>query len=122
MIHGVIGLMLWTDDVDRLAAFYRDVVGLKQRSARQNRVSFGSPDSAFRLNIAKHSEVHGRAQEPKRMMLNLGTDDIHADHARLKERGVPFLRPPEKEGWGGWTATFTDPDGNIVNILQIGGL
>ena len=119
MIHGVIGIMLFTDNVDRLAAFYRDVVGMKPRSSRQGRISFGTDD--VRINITSHNDVHGLAKDPNRMILNLGTDDIHADHKRLLECGVQFIRPPEKEGWGGWTATFVDPDGNLVNILQTGG-
>ena len=52
-------------------------------------------------------------------MVNLGVDDIHAEHERLVSQGVEFTRPPEREHWGGWVATFTDPDGNTIQLLQL---
>ncbi len=116
MIQGVIGVMLFTDNVDRLGGFYRDVVGMKPRSSRPGRISFGNDE--VRININPHDQVHGAAKDPHRIILNLGTDDINADYERLRANGVTFVRPPEKEGWGGYTATFRDPDGNLVNILQ----
>ena len=51
-------------------------------------------------------------------MINLGVDDIHAEHNRLSDAGVVFIRPPERESWGGWVATFQDPDGNLLQLLQ----
>ena len=51
-------------------------------------------------------------------MPHLGVDDIHAEHARLAAEGVEFIRVPEREHWGGWVATFSDPDGNVLQLLQ----
>ena len=36
----------------------------------------------------------------------------------MQANGVEFIRPPEQEHWGGWVATFKDPDGNILQMLQ----
>ena len=52
-------------------------------------------------------------------MVNLGVKDIHAEHERLVSKGVEFTRPPEREHWGGWVATFSDPDGNTIQLLQL---
>ena len=104
MIQGVIGVMLFTDNVERLGAFYRDLVGMKPRSSRPGRISFGTDD--VRINITLHDLVHGAAKDPNRIILNLGSDDINADHERMRASGVTFVRPPEKEGWGGYTATL----------------
>jgi predicted enzyme related to lactoylglutathione lyase len=51
-------------------------------------------------------------------MSHLGVDDIQQEHRRLVAQGVEFIRPPEQEHWGGWVATFKDPDGNILQMLQ----
>ena len=59
------------------------------------------------------------ASDPLRLMVNLATDDIAADHARLATAGVPFTRAPEREPWGGWVATLADPDGNTLQLLQL---
>jgi Glyoxalase/Bleomycin resistance protein/Dioxygenase superfamily len=52
-------------------------------------------------------------------MLNLEVTDIAAVHARLASSGVAFLRPPELEPWGGWVATFVDPDGNTLQLFEL---
>jgi uncharacterized glyoxalase superfamily protein PhnB len=52
-------------------------------------------------------------------MAHLGVDDIHRQYQQLQEAGVEFIRPPEQEHWGGWIATFKDPDGNILQMLQL---
>ena len=52
-------------------------------------------------------------------MPHLGVDDIHGECRRLQEEGVEFIRPPEQEHWGGWIATLKDPDGNILQLLQL---
>ena len=51
-------------------------------------------------------------------MVNLGVADIRQVHKTLAARGVDFIRRPEKEHWGGWVATFSDPDGNVLQLLQ----
>ena len=52
-------------------------------------------------------------------MVNLGVDDIHKVYDELTSRGVRFVRVPEKEHWGGWVGTFSDPDGNTVQLMQL---
>ena len=51
--------------------------------------------------------------------LAYGVDDIYAEAKRLSEAGVEFIRQPEQESWGGWVATFKDPDGNVLQLLQL---
>ena len=116
MIQGVAGVIIWTDNLQRLVSFYEDVIGLQPHSVRPDFVAFSFGE--MRLSLGRHTLVSGAAKDPHRIMINLGTDDIHADYRRLKEKGVHFLRPPERERWGGWVATFQDPDGNIVQLLE----
>lgn len=122
-IAGFAGTILWTS-ADRFAAmrtFYVDTLGLRPRSDRAEFVSFtwDAPNPhAPRLTITVHSAVHGSARDPLRAMVNLEVEDIEAVHARLREGDVAFVRPPEQEHFGGWIATFQDPDGNLVQLLQ----
>jgi predicted enzyme related to lactoylglutathione lyase len=48
----------------------------------------------------------------------LRTDDIHAAYDELRERGVEFIGPPEKQPYGIDTG-FRDPSGNNLRIGQI---
>ena len=116
MITGVVGVVIWTEDVDRLVSFYRDTLGLNPHSVRPGFVAFKW--GAMRLSIGKHSAVQGKTAEPHRIMVNLGVEEIHSAYRHLSARGVEFLRPPEREHWGGWVSTFADPDGNILQLLQ----
>lgn len=115
-IHGVVGVVIWTDELERMVRFYRDTLGLPLHSLHEGFAAFRW--GRMRLSIGLHSAVHGPARDPYRMMVNLGTRDIHGLYERLRERGVEFIRPPQREVWGGWVATFKDPDGNILQLLQ----
>jgi predicted enzyme related to lactoylglutathione lyase len=116
MLTGIAGVIIWTDDLERLAAFYRDTLGLAPHSVRPYFIAFKWGE--MRLSLGQHRKVAGPSRDPYRIMLNLAVDDIHQTHASLLAKGVHFLRPPEHEHWGGWVATFLDPDGNILQLLQ----
>ena len=116
MIKGVVGVIIWTGGLDTLLPFYRDTLGLKPHSVRPDFVSFKW--GGIRLAIGRHSEVSGKTREPYRVMVNLGVDDIQKEYKTLRTKGVKFTRPPELEHWGGWVCTFTDPDGNTIQLLQ----
>jgi predicted enzyme related to lactoylglutathione lyase len=116
MISGVVGVIIWSENLDRLLAFYRDALGLTPHSIRPNFIAFRWGD--MRLSLGKHVKVTGPSRDPYRIMINLGVDDIHHVYAGLCASGVSFLKPPTQEYWGGWVATFFDPDGNILQLLQ----
>jgi predicted enzyme related to lactoylglutathione lyase len=42
---------------------------------------------------------------------SFGCDDVEYSYRQLKERGVEFDKPPQKQPWGTF-AIFRDPDGN----------
>ena len=117
MITGVVGVILWTSNLDTMRTFYRDSLRLPLHSDHGDFVVFRFGN--MRLNMGLHDAVNGPTTEPYRIMINLGVDDIHAEHNRLVDAGVVFIRPPERESWGGWVATFQDPDGNLLQLLQI---
>ena len=123
-IEGLAGVVIWTtaERYAAMRAFYVDTLGLAPRSDRANFVSFVlSEADDVRLNVSVHREVEGAARDPLRIMLLLRVEDIHATASRLEAAGVAFMRPPEQEPWGGWIATFPDPDGNTVQLLQPAG-
>jgi predicted enzyme related to lactoylglutathione lyase len=72
-----------------------------------------------RLNLGLHDRVHGASRDPYRVMVHLGVSDIHQMYQRLCQERVQFIRPPEQEHWGGWIATLQDPDGNVLQLLQL---
>ena len=51
--------------------------------------------------------------------VGLGVTDLEAAHAELRDAGVCFTMPPERQPWGGFMATFSDPDGNVFYLDQL---
>jgi len=118
-ITGLAGILIWTEPerFEAMAAFYRDRLGLIPRTSKPDFINFDW--AGVRLSISIHDRVSGASRDPLRIMVNLAVDDIHAVHARLVAAGVAFTRPPEREEWGGHVATFSDPDGNVVQLMQV---
>ena len=118
-IVGLAGVLVWTEAerFPAMARFYRDTLGLTPRSSKNDFINFDW--DGVRLSIGVHDRVHGAARDPLRMMIHLTVSDIHAVHVRLAQAGVAFTRQPEREEWGGWVATFTDPDGNTLQLMQL---
>ena len=116
-VDGLVGVVLWTEQMEAMVLFYETVLELPLRSRRDDFAAF-TMQQGVRLSIGLHDRVRGRSREPYRVMVNLGVADIHRAAATLRERGIAFTREPEQEHWGGWVATFQDPDGNTLQLLQ----
>jgi predicted enzyme related to lactoylglutathione lyase len=110
------GVIVWTGDLAPMVAFYRDVLELPVHSIHEDFAAFEL--GGIRLSVGLHSGVHGPNPEGVRVMVNFGVEQIQPVYERLSGRGVEFIRPPEREVWGGWVATFRDPDGNLLQLLQ----
>lgn len=120
-IDGLAGVLIYTsrERFPELEVFYLETLRLTPRSRRPGFVNFEW--GGQRLTLAVHSEVDGPARDPKRIMVNLTVSDIDGVAALLAERGVVFVREPEPESWGGRIATLADPDGNLIQLLELPG-
>ncbi len=116
MIKGLVGATIWSEDLNNLPPFYRDVLGLPVSVQTPRFVVLTRPETPA-LALGTHSEVHGRNADPARHMVGLLTDDVTADWQRLKAAGVEFIEDPKDYG-NLWLATLRDPEGNLVQLLQ----
>lgn len=120
MIKGLRVASVWSEDLNNLLPFYRDVVGLPVGMETPGFVVLGDPNAPA-MALGTHSEVHGRAADPARHITGLETDDIEADVERLKAHGVEFIEDLSEPDEGVQIATFKDPEGNFVQFLQFAG-
>ncbi len=105
----------WTSDMDRAVAFYRDVLGL--RLIRQDGPSWAEFDTGT-VRLALHGAVQGRPVEAGGATAVFRVDDLDAARAALEIKGVEFVeRGTEVEGFARF-ASFLDPDGNRVQIIE----
>lgn len=112
---------LGSEQPELLRDWYADVVGLAPLYDFTPG-AFGVDASGFPVLIIEgHSEVAGPAREPQRVLLNLMVDDIRSHASRLEGLGVEFVRPTYEEQGVGFFATFSDPDGNLCQLVQLFG-
>ena len=104
-----------SDNPERLLEFYRDTVGLPPRPEMGG---FALHLASVTLAFDGHSETHGPAKEPTRVLLDMFVDDLAAEQKALEAKGVKFSRTAGREEWGGIISTFNDPDGNIVQLIE----
>lgn len=103
-----------TLDVDRTAAFYRDVLGLEESPH-----TVESPHSEFdlggtTLSIWNPTEV-GREFLANTNAIALHCDDVEAMRAELESRDVTFFGPTIDTGVC-HMALFADPEGNPLML------
>ena len=70
------------------------------------------------LLIDARDDIAEQTVEPGRVILNFHVDDADAIAARLNELGVTWLAPLEVRDDGRF-ATLTDPDGTIIQIIEL---
>ncbi len=119
---GIAGVIIWTSvsKFESMRHFYEHKLNLRPLHSRDDFINFtwGSSPSVIRLTVTVHSEITGSNKDPNRVMVNFYVTDIWSASRDLKARGVVFTREPEQESWGGWIATFQDPDMNTLQLLQ----
>jgi catechol 2,3-dioxygenase-like lactoylglutathione lyase family enzyme len=63
-------------------------------------------------------QLEDNKAEPGPTGITFLTDNILAEYARLKSKGVRFMNSPREMEWGEWLCEFLDPDGNKFDLKQ----
>jgi predicted enzyme related to lactoylglutathione lyase len=115
------GVMLFVKDLPRLAAFYRDVLGLEPIEATRlpDWVEYGGDGARFSLHAIPAALAAGiRIDSPPRprehggSKLTFAVRDVDTTLASIEAMGLPILRRP----WGGVEAV--DPEGNVFALQK----
>jgi catechol-2,3-dioxygenase len=111
--------LLFVKELDRMAAFYRDTVGLRPVAETQTRdwIEFETGGARLALHATPAAIADGieilqppRPRESTPIKLIFEVEDLSAERARLEAKGVPLRAHP----WGACDAT--DPEGNIFQF------
>ncbi len=114
--------MIAVKDLDRARAFYEETLGLRTiDSLGQEVVTMKSGDTKIDVYRSDFAGTN------KATALSFNVDDIAAEVAELKDKGVTFEHY-EMDGLtrdgdihkaeGMKTAWFKDPDGNILSLIE----
>jgi catechol 2,3-dioxygenase-like lactoylglutathione lyase family enzyme len=107
---------IFVDDLEKGAAFYEEVVGLKCTTTAPTAVLF--EDSPSIVVEAGDAEARREGLLGRFTGMAFETKDADALHADLKARGVPLHGPPETQYWGGIMLFAEDPSGNTITFLE----
>jgi predicted enzyme related to lactoylglutathione lyase len=111
-------IALATKNVPALAAFYRDVVGLKHLFDAGPGLSFFDIGGVrLMLTLPSAPEL----DHPPSLIYYL-VEDIDTAHAAIKARGAREERPPgltaKMPDHELWTSFFRDPDGHLLALMS----
>jgi len=109
-------ILIGSDDPARLTGFYRKLLG-EPTFEMGGYTGWLIGDGV--VTIGAHSEVHGRNEQPGRLIWNLESEDVAADFERFKAAGATVVQEPYTfEEEPGSIATFSDPDGNYFQLMS----
>jgi lactoylglutathione lyase len=115
-----------TEDVPRLAAFYRDVLGFAVATEMDSYVEFESDGVRFSIcarEVMHEATGHDSFTRPasgQRFELAFpvpAAEAVDSTYAQLVARGATPVKEPADMPWNQRTAFFADPDGNIHEIF-----
>ena len=108
------GARVFVTDMAKARTFYAETLGLPITFETDGTIGFDMGVQVMvEMDDGEHENLSGRFTG-----LSIAASDVRAEYERLKERGVPFIEPPEKQPWGGTLAHFTDPSGNMWTIVS----
>lgn len=101
----------------RLRGFYADVLGLPIASEGRSHVFFEVAGGRLAVVDASRGDAFVRPTGHG-IYLDLAVDDLPEVRRRLRAAGVALLDDRRDEH--GIALTFTDPEGNLINLFQEG--
>jgi predicted enzyme related to lactoylglutathione lyase len=108
-----------TADLDRLLAFYTELLGATEV------MRFPDDGPVFYVGLALgdselglSSDASVVAGDPGRMLLSIDVPDVDALLPRVTELGGTGGDGANDMPWGQRVAHIKDPDGNVVNLTQ----
>jgi catechol 2,3-dioxygenase-like lactoylglutathione lyase family enzyme len=116
-------LRLFVNDLAAAHEFYADKLGFPADGAAMDAgyCVFDAGGAVLIVEpVAADAPPEDRALVGRFVGASFVVDDIHAEYARLRALGVTFAGAPERQPWGGTLATFADPSGNQLQLVQYG--
>ena len=112
---------IFVRDLEAARSFYRDTLGLPQRaySAEFGYCVFESGAAQLVVEaVPNEAPADEQVLVGRFSGLSFTVENLAAVHQRLISLDVPFTGAPEVQTWGGILATFKDPAGNELQLVQ----
>lgn len=113
-MSGLAEIALFTDDVEGVAAFYRELVGAPPVAEWPGGALFAVGDGKLLVHERAGAMADGPPNEDH---FAIAVEDLDAACAALSEGGLKLLVEPRDYPWGR-SAYLRDPDGRLVELGQ----
>ncbi|MEM2202067.1 MAG: VOC family protein [Candidatus Bathyarchaeia archaeon] len=108
-------ITFYVSDLKKAAQFYEEILGLEKKYEYSSYVGF----ECGGVEIGLIPKLKKGERASLSLSVEFLVDDVEKFYNELKSKGVKFVKELHEEPWGGKQATFTDTDGNILEIVQI---
>jgi catechol 2,3-dioxygenase-like lactoylglutathione lyase family enzyme len=119
----LVNTCLITTDVNRLAAFYAQVLGIEPHKDGADYVEFRTSRGVLALFSADAQEKYipgsARPGENHSLVIEFEVDDVDREYARLHGLVKTWVKEPSTQPWGTRSTYFRDPDGNLVDLFTV---
>jgi len=112
---------VFVKDIDASRQFYSSKLGLplKADGSQHGYCVFKAGNTELVVEVvADDAPEEDRVLVGRFTGLSFTVRDISEKHMQLVALGVQFTGEPEKQFWGGILATFQDPSGNELQVVQ----
>ncbi len=112
---------IFVDDLAKARSFYAGILGLTMVAGDEASgycvFKAGAVDLVME-SVPSDAPEKDRALVGRFTGLSFDVPDAQAAYAELLGKGVLFAGEPERQAWGGTLATFLDPAGNGLQLVQ----
>ena len=102
-------------NLEQAVIFYENVLGLSKKYHYPNNYA-GFDCGGVEIGLVPGNPLKVQEGIP---CVDFLVQDIEEVYQCLRERGVHFTEEPHDTAWGGKIASFNDPDGNLLQLVQI---
>jgi catechol 2,3-dioxygenase-like lactoylglutathione lyase family enzyme len=117
----LINTCLITNNVEKLAAFYTQVLKMKPHKVDATYVEFQTDKGVLALfaGAAQDKYIPGStvAGQNHSVVLEFRVADVGQEYIRLQGIVEQWVKAPTTQPWGTRSIYFRDPDGNLVNFF-----
>ena len=103
---------LLTNDVPRLASFYRRLLGVEENRSDETHQFVLAEETALTV----YNDGTHKNNQNQNTCLAFTVDDMDKAYANLLSLGVGIIEPPAKRPWGAISMSLYDPGNNIVYL------
>ena len=99
-----------TNDVPRLAAFYKQLLGADNDSNDETHQFILSEETALTI----YNDGTAKNNRNENICLAFTVNDMDREYEKVKALGAQVIEPPTQRPWSAVNMSFYDPDNNII--------